>query len=145
MNNLKYRIWDKKQKKMYYYDTLSAEKWLIDMNGNLGCLNIVDMSWSGLIPKGYYEILPYIGLEDKNGNKIYVGDIIQFIKENGYIGKDYVMFEEGRYTTGLGYNISYYIRSSEGVEVIGNIFENFEHEKDIDYPIYDTLKDEYWL
>ena len=69
----------------------------------------------------------YTGLTDKNGNKIFEGDIVKCLSlENGYVNKEvYYAEDRARFVLGsLGsdYDFEEYIN----VEVIGNIYDNPE-------------------
>jgi uncharacterized phage protein (TIGR01671 family) len=72
-----------------------------------------------------YEVDPntvgqYTGLKDKNGKKIFEGDIV-----NDYIGNTYVLkdFDE---LIDFYYFYGEYALHQEGIEIIGNIYSNPE-------------------
>ncbi|RRG08807.1 MAG: hypothetical protein DUD32_10035 [Lactobacillus sp.] len=76
--------------------------------------------------KGEEEIEQYTGLKDKNGNKIYEGDIVHC--ENDYQGTDYtgkVMFFNGGFCVWTG-GFRNYVWDDMIPEIIGNIHENPE-------------------
>ena len=76
--------------------------------------------------KGEEEIEQYTGLKDKNGNKIYEGDIVHC--ENYYQGTDYtgkVMFFNGGFCVWTG-GFRNYVWDDMIPEIIGNIHENPE-------------------
>lgn len=89
------------------------------------------MDW-GLGGLAEYEVIPesvgqFTGLTDKNGNKIFEGDIVKCLSlENGYVNKEvYYAEDRARFVLGsLGsdYDFEEYIN----VEVIGNIYDNPE-------------------
>lgn len=78
------------------------------------------------------EVIPetvghFTGLTDKNGKKIFKGDIVKCLSlENGYVNKEvYYAEDRARFVLGsLGsdYDFEEYIN----VEVIGNIYDNKE-------------------
>jgi uncharacterized phage protein (TIGR01671 family) len=121
MKDIEFRAWDIKNKKMIYVDEYSSFH--------------KHMTWTGLVYENGklldYIMLQYTGLKDKNGKKIFEGDVLR-IKET-YIGDSiikeyngYIYFENGSFNiTGeasfdtLAVNASYW-------EVIGNIYENLE-------------------
>ena len=85
-----------------------------------------------------YEVIPetvgqYTGLTDKNGKKIFEGDIVF---KRTYQGKKpmNVYFASGQFTCGVGGGSStpshYYTLDDKQVEIIGNIFDNPELMKE---------------
>lgn len=72
----------------------------------------------------------YTGLTDKNGTKIFEGDIIDFLYRSGYDDYGIVQYDADETEFGFVYNSIYeglgrHYRS-EDIEVIGNIFDNPE-------------------
>ena len=130
MREIKFRAWDKKDKKMIwkkeYFTLQSALK--------------EDVSFFGFVANKYYimdfEFMQFTGLHDKNGKEIYEGDIIKYydsttmwltsyIKEIG--GAFAIITDEnpillndytGQYEYD-GHNI-------KELEIIGNKYENKE-------------------
>lgn len=130
MNNLKFRVWDKKLKLLGYVSYIDFDnKKIIYRNGFVNCyLNFEDV-----------EIMQSTGFHDKNGVEIFEGDIIN----SGYLFKGSPFEEEDEYEEekgvveflNCGFNIEFknhtnlfidIILSCEDVEVIGNIYENKE-------------------
>lgn len=81
---------------------------------------------------GYVEVIPetvgqYIGLTDKNGKKIFEGDIV-----HGYWNTKFLIFFDlcclqfrAKLSDGTEKDIDYY-GDSKKIEVIGNIYDNPE-------------------
>ena len=127
MREIKFRAWDKKDKIMYKENALSL---VIHFNGEL---NSFDGETGEIVGTEYtrkMELMQYTGLKDKNGIKIYEGDIVNCIEYEccGYIGWNdseagfylNVLMEDGRYEEEQLYD---YV---DELEVIGNIYENPE-------------------
>lgn len=72
----------------------------------------------------------YTGLTDKNGTKIFEGDIIDFLYRSGYDDYGIVQYDADETEFGFVYNSIYeglgrHYRSKD-IEVIGNIYDNPE-------------------
>lgn len=79
--------------------------------------------WEYVIPE---TVGQYTGLDDKNGNKIFEGDIVDILTENEEIGV--VVYENGGYIVfSDGFCVDF-INNIHGtdVEIIGNIYDNPE-------------------
>lgn len=71
----------------------------------------------------------YTGLTDKNGKKIFEGDILKVTEQNGGISIYKVVFTNGVFGTIIkngGYSGTLVLLSKECIEVIGNIYDNSE-------------------
>ena len=86
-----------------------------------------------------YEVIPetvgqYTGLTDKNGTRIFEGDIVRYenyepFYDRSYLTKDKVVFADGEFTPiPKQYNCEddYYSYEFRNFEVIGNIYDNPE-------------------
>jgi uncharacterized phage protein (TIGR01671 family) len=139
MREIKFRVRDKKNKKMYCGFELD-DKYefdrpnLIDFNGELYASgNIGDGFGSQYINYCNQEdfvLMQYTGLKDKNGKEIYEGDIVRVITDKkGVIGEVVYIPEEtafcvkakGFETFPLGLLSNFF-----EIEVLGNIYENPE-------------------
>lgn len=80
----------------------------------------------------FIEVIPetvgqYTGLTDKNGVKIFEGDIVSLVKHDGLIYK--VVYVPCRYELVNSKGVNCFvldIYKSENIEVIGNIYDNPE-------------------
>nr|DAX46487.1 MAG TPA: YopX protein [Caudoviricetes sp.] len=70
----------------------------------------------------------YTGMHDKNGTKIFEGDIIDFLYRSGYDDYGIVQYDADETEFGFVYNSIYEglgrHYQSKDIEVIGNIFDN---------------------
>lgn len=123
MNTVEFRAWEKEEKKMYHdvgivgtliileheqrgYDFCEADLTLYDQLDNK------------------YDLMQYTGIKDKNGKKIFKGDIVKDHDECLYIvewDKKEAMFY---YKDSYGYEDDDLRMSAVAFEVIGNIYEN---------------------
>lgn len=119
MREIRFRAWNKKEKKMYWYSdwsTLDNKRTLVFENEH----EYVDSSdYSKEV-----ELMQFTGLTDKNGKEIYCGDLMNLKdKENKNIGEVY--FDEQWCAFKLKTHVSSYWMY-EAEEIIGNVFENKE-------------------
>ena len=124
MREIKFRAWDKENKKMMKVSSLSLENKEIAVREN-GTYHFFRMQ--------NLELMQYTGLTDKNGTEIYEGDIIKykFPYDRRLIHISPVKFLETETSFGIkdryGNEIPLYrITTGNFFEVIGNIYENPE-------------------
>lgn len=133
MNNLKFRVWDKKLQILGTVSNIDLEfeevTFYIDDDEELDtCQPLKDV-----------ELMQSTGFHDKNGVEIFEGDIINsgyFFKGSPFEEDDEYEEEKGVVTFfNCGFNIEFknhinlfidIILSCEDLEVIGNIYENKE-------------------
>jgi len=131
MRQLKFRAWDKLEKRFFYPDKGYQGHYVLTLNGQFQNLQ----NGSG---GDEYVVQQFTGLKDSKGNEIYEGDVVKIIYE-GTIAEVY--FDSNicafrlKDNTSKSYPITTY-RFDESHnpiglinvfdEVIGNIFENSE-------------------
>lgn len=122
MREIKFRAWDKKNKKMYEvyelyfrYD-METKKEIMKIIVETPEINLIEFS------EDEVELMQFTGLKDKNGKEICEGDVVKNIY--GVISMVESLFWFGR-RCGLNKEIIPILE--EHFEVIGNIYENLKH------------------
>jgi hypothetical protein len=119
---LKFRIWDKQNKKWIYEWGASHKRLAISLVGL-----VYHGGYDDVLPENDYVIQQYTGLKDSKGNDIYEGDILtckyadQEVTEAISYSEDYSSFTHGEHALWRGW--------IGEAEIIGNIFENPDYFK----------------
>lgn len=120
MREIKFRAWDKKEKKIVD-DFFESWDLVLYQGGNDVGYHLEDDSGEPI--KGEWELMQYTGIKDKNGKEIWEGDIIKEF----YNGENYeVGFYEGAFYPIPHDVLQETLGEIEECEVIGNKFENKE-------------------
>ena len=126
MREIKFRLWDKENKKMILRDSLYT--YFIGLLGDIGRHDVCGNATYNNGHKFYseqFEIMQYTGLKDKNGKEIYEGDITK--DPDGNVFK--VVWNKGATSFELQNKILHFLfvqRYIDMFEVIGNIHDNPE-------------------
>lgn len=120
MKNLKFRVWDKDNKKMLGWKELDLTKELGEDE-----ITIFEPTGQFAQPMYFYEPMQSTGLKDKDGVEIYEGDIIKNSYDEIYTVKwfDAAFYLEEKYNGGFDYHE---LHLEDNKKVIGNIYENPE-------------------
>lgn len=106
----------------YVYDGVSGKSFIIS--------EIEETEKEGLARVLMYEVIPetvgqYTGLKDRNGKKIFKGDVVKKTPYNLV-----VTFEDGAYIikepTGFGQTRRHLYHVATDIEIIGNLYKNLE-------------------
>lgn len=129
MREHRYRAFYKNNQKMYQVLTLDIidKKALIEWHGK------TDNDYlRGYAPLDDIVLMQYTGLKDNNGKEIYEGDIVKPVSFASWIGIVKYSSENAAYILDdhnnefiKGENV-YLSQFNEGLEVVGNIYENPE-------------------
>ena len=141
MERLKFKIWDKKNKKFLVkcIDNIGInDKQCIDTNEfKNNVFSYLDWENGSIrLNSKKYVVLQYIGLKDKNCKEIYEGDIIKDM-DNLYYKVIYIkesacfVFSPIRKDTKIKFSFSFRKSNNREMEVVGNIFENRDFYKDL--------------
>lgn len=124
MREIKFRAWDKKEKRMLHWD---EEPYLGFFIGDYG--DILQGAFEDIVKQQKLELMQYTGLKDMNGKEIYEGDIV---RENNELGISELFYKIGYkdgHTSMTGCNKgNEYDKHGiwnliSSLEVIGNIYE----------------------
>jgi uncharacterized phage protein (TIGR01671 family) len=118
MRTLKFRAWDKENKRMLWTGFHDRNWYLTERNDEKGC-HCLGEKKQGDANK--FEIMQFTGLKDKNLKEIYEGDVV---KHDELVGIYEVIFKNGKFL--LSDNTFLNINLWNLSEIIGNIYENPE-------------------
>jgi len=115
---LKFRVWDKLEKRFIYPDKGYQGHFILTLNGKFHNLQ----NGSG---GDEYVVQQFTGEYDKNKKEIYEGDIIRSYSEE-FINDNYeaeVVFVDAAFHSKINEKEYAGLWSGDDIEVIGNIFE----------------------
>ena len=127
-----FHIWEKRQVCVFGNDRLKDDE--------ISCVITVNSFADWNMPRTMQavEVIAdtvgqYTGLTDRNGNKIFEGDIVNILTENEEIGV--IVYEDGGFIVRADKFSVDFINNINGtdVEVIGNKYDNPELLGDLDY------------
>lgn len=125
----KYRAWDKVSRRMI----VDEQEFIPLIVTNKGVFRLSPHYGENLYEKiclNRFEIMQSTGMEDKNGTEIFEGDIVKPVSFASWIGVVKYSSENAAYILDdhnnefiRGENV-YLSQFNEGLEIIGNIYEN---------------------
>ena len=126
MREIKFRVWDKKDKEMLRVVAISFDEAMFMPH------NIDYEDYYNYNNNFYSDLMQYTGLKDKNGVEIYEGDIVEWIDggERPFIYE--IIYDDCGYYAKSSNNEKISIGGTMhsdmniNIEVIGNIYENKE-------------------
>lgn len=140
---IKFRAWNKRNKKMYYKVMVGmwGSKEVMDDENYTACM-IYEYSndnpkigeWLHFEPCDDMELMEYTGHKDKNGKEIYEGDIIVYwdgVEERYKLAV--IKFDEGSFimiNDRISWNI-YLTDENDEIKIVGNICENKDLLKEV--------------
>jgi uncharacterized phage protein (TIGR01671 family) len=128
LKEIKFRAWDKANKKMIAVPSLHFGD---DGASHGASLTIIiwdktaEMYDRALVVSETAELMQYTGFKDKNGKEIYEGDILKIYTLYSDVKIEAVVFDMYSFMTSGGYFLYAFDEHYE-IEVIGNIYENPE-------------------
>jgi uncharacterized phage protein (TIGR01671 family) len=125
MRDIRFRVWDKKIKKMIYP---SFDCCFEFHDGYWVVTECKPTGWETIVDEESGVLMQFTGLIDKQGKEIYEGDVLKHqcrLVNSGKNGSYYktVKWKEGK-KKGVGFNVG--VSYKDFWEVIGNIYENPE-------------------
>ena len=125
MNDVKYRAWDYKRKRMVKVLAIDWEHQTINCEADINHEGMSGFERLYRQPLENFELLQYTGVKDKNGTEIYEGDILK----NSF-GSLYEVKWVSSMTSFMcsPLKVVYEVRHLDNLdtEVVGNVFENTE-------------------
>ena len=111
----RYRVWDREEKKMIYDAENTYDNYPVNISSFGVILDLPD----------FYGVMQYTGLKDKDGKKIYEGDILSW--GNNVIAKVYYADDLAMFRCSVKDTEEFDLFAfNQEASIIGNIYENKE-------------------